>query len=142
MLRTFEVLVVTYELMSSVFIKQLSKFSRLNKIKKGHCDFTKRTMTHLEHSLSIAGVSRYIISLNFPLVGMRETTSNPGSTRKNIRLGDTVDIVQKRDQRTGKLTRGVVKDILTNSPSHPHGIKVRLQTGQVGRVQAIIKVFK
>ncbi|TFG29982.1 YwbE family protein [Candidatus Thorarchaeota archaeon] len=61
-----------------------------------------------------------------------------GSKRSNIHLGDTVDIVQKQDQRTGRLTRGVVKDILTNSSSHPHGIKVRLQTGQVGRVQSII----
>ena len=77
-----------------------------------------------------------------PHIEMRENTTKPGSSRKNIRLGDTVDIVQKRDQRTGKLTRGVVKDILTNSPSHPHGIKVRLQTGQVGRVQAIIKATK
>ncbi len=78
--------------------------------------------------------------MKFASIGMNETTKNTGSSRKNIRLGDIVDIVQKRDQRTGKLTRGVVKDILTNSPSHPHGIKVRLQTGQVGRVQAIIKV--
>ncbi len=69
---------------------------------------------------------------------MRETTQNPGSIRRNIHLGDTVDVIQKRDQRTRKLTRGIVKDILTNSASHPHGIKVRLQTGQVGRVQAII----
>ena len=73
-------------------------------------------------------------------IEMRETHTKPGTSRNNIHLGDTVDIVQKRDQRTGKLTRGVVKDILTNSPSHPHGIKVRLQTGQVGRVQVIIKV--
>ncbi|TFH00906.1 MAG: YwbE family protein [Candidatus Thorarchaeota archaeon] len=64
---------------------------------------------------------------------------NTGSRRNNIHLGDTVDIVQKMDQRTGKLTRGIVKDILTNSPNHPHGIKVRLQTGQVGRVQSVIK---
>jgi len=69
---------------------------------------------------------------------MSETTKKSGQVRRNIRLGDTVDVVQKQDQRTGKLTRGVVKDILTNSPSHPHGIKVRLQTGQVGRVQVII----
>jgi uncharacterized repeat protein (TIGR03833 family) len=62
-----------------------------------------------------------------------------GSKRSDIHLGDTVDIVQKMDQRTGKLTRGIVKNILTNSPNHPHGIKVRLQTGQVGRVQAVIK---
>jgi len=61
-----------------------------------------------------------------------------GQERKNIRAGLVVDIVLKQDQRTGKLTRGVVKDILTNSPRHPHGIKVRLVDGQVGRVQAII----
>lgn len=62
-----------------------------------------------------------------------------GRTRKNIHKGDTVDIVLKADQRTGKLTRGSVKDILTNSSFHPHGIKVRLQDGQVGRVKQIIK---
>lgn len=73
---------------------------------------------------------------------MVDITSKPGAKRRNIRLGDTVDIVQKADQRTGRLTRGIVKDILTNSFSHPHGIKVRLQTGQVGRVQAIIKATK
>ena len=49
----------------------------------------------------------------------------------------TVLIVLKQDQATGKLTRGVVKDILTSSPAHPHGIKVRLQSGEVGRVQQI-----
>jgi uncharacterized repeat protein (TIGR03833 family) len=80
--------------------------------------------------------------MKFAIIGMNETTTKTGSSRKKIHLGDTVDIVKKMDQRTGKLTRGVVKDILTNSPSHPHGIKVRLQTGQVGRVQAIIKVTK
>lgn len=73
---------------------------------------------------------------------MRKITAKPGSIRGNIRLGDTVDVVQKMDQRTGKLTRGVVKEILTNSPRHPHGIKVRLLTGEVGRVQAIIKGTK
>jgi uncharacterized repeat protein (TIGR03833 family) len=60
-----------------------------------------------------------------------------GRIRQNIRLGITVSIVLKQDQRTGKLTRGIVKDILTNSASHPHGIKVRLVDGQVGRVQKI-----
>jgi uncharacterized repeat protein (TIGR03833 family) len=74
--------------------------------------------------------------------GMCGITTKTGSNRRNIHLGDTVDIVQKQDQRTGKRTRGVVKEILTNSLSHPHGIKVRLQTGQVGRVQVIIKVTK
>lgn len=60
-----------------------------------------------------------------------------GRIRQNIRSGITVSIVLKQDQRTGKLTRGIVKDILTNSASHPHGIKVRLVDGQVGRVQKI-----
>lgn len=58
--------------------------------------------------------------------------------RKNIRAGLKVAIVLKQDQRTGKLTEGVVKDLLTNSPNHPHGIKVRLTDGQVGRVQQIL----
>ncbi|MGB8956903.1 MAG: YwbE family protein [Tumebacillaceae bacterium] len=62
-----------------------------------------------------------------------------GQNRKDIRAGLTVDIVLKVDQRTGKLTRGIVKDILTKSPTHPHGIKVRLADGQVGRVQHIIE---
>ncbi|HDR7775176.1 TPA: YwbE family protein [Bacillus tropicus] len=62
-----------------------------------------------------------------------------GQKRSNIAPGLEVDIVLKQDQRIGKLTRGIVKDILTNSPSHPHGIKVRLQDGQVGRVQNIVQ---
>ncbi|MDB5085629.1 MAG: hypothetical protein JWN30_2515 [Bacilli bacterium] len=62
-----------------------------------------------------------------------------GQVRSNIRPGLEVDIVLKQDQPSGKLTRGIVKDILTNSAQHPHGIKVRLTNGQVGRVQAIIK---
>ena len=58
--------------------------------------------------------------------------------RKNIRPGIKVAIVLKQDQRTGRRTVGTVKDILTNSPTHPHGIKVRLTDGQVGRVQEIL----
>lgn len=58
--------------------------------------------------------------------------------RINIKPGLKVNIILKSDQRTNKLTEGIVKDILTNSPSHPHGIKVRLQDGQVGRVQEIL----
>ena len=58
--------------------------------------------------------------------------------RINIKQGLNVDIVLKQDQRSGKLTNGIVKDILTNSPFHPHGIKVRLTSGEVGRVQNII----
>lgn len=62
-----------------------------------------------------------------------------GQNRNDIFPGIEVYIVLKKDQRSGKRTRGIVKDILTNSSFHPHGIKVRLQNGQVGRVQEIIK---
>jgi uncharacterized repeat protein (TIGR03833 family) len=61
-----------------------------------------------------------------------------GQTRSDIKPGITVMIVLKQDQRTGKLTKGVVYDILTSSPNHPHGIKVRLMDGQVGRVKEIV----
>lgn len=62
-----------------------------------------------------------------------------GNYRKNIKPGVEVLIIQKKDQGTGKLTEGIVKRILTNSPNHPHGIKVLLETGEVGRVQKIIE---
>jgi uncharacterized repeat protein (TIGR03833 family) len=62
-----------------------------------------------------------------------------GQNRKDIKPGLKVEIVMKQDQRSGKRTRGVVKDILTSSAHHPHGIKVRLETGEVGRVQEIIE---
>jgi uncharacterized repeat protein (TIGR03833 family) len=58
--------------------------------------------------------------------------------RKDIRPGLRVAIVLKQDQRSGKLTEGVVRDLLTKSPTHPHGIKVRLEDGQVGRVKALL----
>jgi len=58
-----------------------------------------------------------------------------GTERSRIRPGVEVQIVQKQHQRTGLLTRGVVRDVLTKSPTHPHGIKVRLETGEVGRVK-------
>ena len=58
--------------------------------------------------------------------------------RESIRVGLEVDIVMKEDQKTGQLTRGIVADILTNSQFHPHGIKVRLESGEVGRVKNII----
>jgi uncharacterized repeat protein (TIGR03833 family) len=62
-----------------------------------------------------------------------------GRNRKNINIGDEVEIVQKHHQRTGELTEGFVKRILTNSPNHPHGIKVMLETGEVGRVKNILE---
>ncbi|MCQ4937325.1 MULTISPECIES: YwbE family protein [Anaerotignum] len=61
-----------------------------------------------------------------------------GQNRSNVKIGATVKIVLKADQRTGKLTEGTVKKILTNSPTHPHGIKVMLDDGQVGRIQEIL----
>jgi len=61
-----------------------------------------------------------------------------GTKRANIRPGSHVRIVLKQDQRSGALTEGIVKDILTKSSTHPHGIKVRLQNGQVGRVKEIL----
>ncbi len=61
-----------------------------------------------------------------------------GQHRQDIRAGLRVSIVLKEDQRTGKRTEGVVRDILTNSPNHPHGIKVVLESGLVGRVQEIL----
>ncbi|ASS73716.1 hypothetical protein CIG75_01130 [Tumebacillus algifaecis] len=61
-----------------------------------------------------------------------------GQNRKDIHPGLEVDIILKQDQRTGKTTRGIVKDILTSSPTHTRGIKVRLQDGQVGRVKTIL----
>lgn len=70
---------------------------------------------------------------------MKRGNTMNGQQRSNIKQGLEVDIVLKKDQRTNKLTRGIVKDILTNSPNHPHGIKVRLEDGQVGRVKNIIQ---
>ena len=74
------------------------------------------------------------ISVNFEL----KNKIMDGQRRENIKIGSEVEIVLKKDQTTGKLTRGIVAEILTSSIFHPHGIKVRLENGQVGRVQNII----
>ena len=60
-----------------------------------------------------------------------------GTRRSDIKLGSRVKVVQKQDQRSGKLTEGTVREILTNSATHPHGIKVRLASGVVGRVKVV-----
>ncbi len=62
-----------------------------------------------------------------------------GTNRAEIKRGVKVMIVLKKDQQSGKLTEGVVRDILTSSPTHPHGIKVRLESGEVGRVKKILE---
>lgn len=64
--------------------------------------------------------------------------SNLGTIRSNIKAGLRVNIVLKKDQRSGQLTEGIVKDLLTKSPNHHHGIKVRLEDGQVGRVKDLL----
>ncbi len=61
-----------------------------------------------------------------------------GKNRKHIKIGSKVAVVQKQDQRSGKLTSGIVKRLLTNSTTHPHGIKVMLECGIVGRVKKIL----
>ncbi|MCR9288196.1 MAG: YwbE family protein [Bacteroidetes bacterium] len=61
-----------------------------------------------------------------------------GRKRKNVQIGFLVEIVEKQNQRSGELTEGLVKRILTNSSTHPHGIKVKLDTGEVGRVKRVI----
>ena len=61
-----------------------------------------------------------------------------GTNRAEIKAGARVRVVQKQDQRSGRLTEGIVRDILTKSGSHPHGIKVRLESGIVGRVKEIL----
>lgn len=62
-----------------------------------------------------------------------------GNKRSDVKPGLLVNIIQKHHQRTGELTEGIVKSLLTNSANHPHGIKVRLETGEVGRVQEILE---
>ena len=66
-------------------------------------------------------------------------TKITGTVRTNIHIGDEVEIVQKHHQRTDEITEGIVKRILTKSPKHPHGIKVMLETGEVGRVKWVIE---
>lgn len=68
-----------------------------------------------------------------------ENKNQDGKMRSAIKVGSLVNIVQKMDQRSGELTEGYVKRILTNSPNHPHGIKVLLETGEVGRVKNILE---
>jgi uncharacterized repeat protein (TIGR03833 family) len=68
-----------------------------------------------------------------------ESMAADGTRRENVKPGSNVKIVLKNDQRTGRLTEGVVRDLLTNASFHPHGIKVRLTDGQVGRVKEIIE---
>ncbi len=71
------------------------------------------------------------------MVDLLEKNTMNGQKRSDIKVGLEVKIVLKQDQRTGTLTEGIVSDILTKSPQHPHGIKVRLSSGNIGRVKEI-----
>ena len=70
---------------------------------------------------------------------MEEKEKTGGQNRQNIRIGSHVEVVQKQNQRSGRLTEGVVARILTKSPKHPHGIKVMLESGIVGRVKWVVE---
>ena len=72
-------------------------------------------------------------------MGGNESGIMNGTSRMDIKSGLRVLIVLKKDQRSGKLTEGIVRDILTKSPTHPHGIKVRLEGGEIGRVKKVIE---
>jgi len=69
-----------------------------------------------------------------------EQANQDGRNRKNIQIGCTVEIVQKQHQRTGELTEGIVKRLLTKSSNHPHGIKVQLESGEIGRVKKVLSL--
>jgi uncharacterized repeat protein (TIGR03833 family) len=84
------------------------------------------------------GLKHVFNSPTIPVIPMNTEADDAGTHRERIHPGLVVDVILKKDQRTGKLTRGVVQEILTNSPIHPRGIKVRLRDGQVGRVKAIV----
>ncbi|RLD65291.1 MAG: YwbE family protein [Bacteroidetes bacterium] len=68
-----------------------------------------------------------------------ENSKQTGTKRSNIQVGCLVEIVQKHHQRSGELTEGIVSRLLTKSPNHPHGIKVQLETGEVGRVKWVLE---
>lgn len=89
----------------------------------------------------LIGITLWLFSYTIKAIDMSFVKGTPmdGKDRASIYPGLEVQIVQKQDQGSGALTRGIVKDILTNSPNHPHGIKVRLESGEIGRVQEIIK---
>ena len=72
-------------------------------------------------------------------MGGNESGIMNGTSRMDIKSGLRVLVVLKKDQRSGKLTEGIVRDILTKSPTHPHGIKVRLEGGEIGRVKKVIE---
>lgn len=78
-------------------------------------------------------------SLEISYLSKMEGNLKDGRQRSNIKVGLFVEIVQKQHQRSGELTEGVVKRLLTKSPNHPHGIKVQLETGEVGRVKNILE---
>ncbi len=114
----------------SCFVRfSLRKAASLRERDKNDQDTTVR-LYFFKFKVVFSNVHFYIL-LNLP------SAMNNGTVRANIKEGLNVGIVLKADQRTGKITQGIVKRILTNSSTHPHGIKVQLTDGQVGRVKEI-----
>jgi uncharacterized repeat protein (TIGR03833 family) len=85
----------------------------------------------------VASVAWNFVAFSYNTKGVSGGQFMDGTRRSDIVPGLRVSIVLKKDQKTGRLTKGTVKDILTNSPTHTHGIKVRLESGEVGRVKEI-----
>ena len=101
-----------------------------------HAEYLIYARTVIDDSIVIMCIEDPESSISYEITraGMQ-----PHQQRDKIKPGTQVNVVMKKHQRTGKLTEGIVKNILTNSSYHPHGIKVRLTDGKVGRVQSIIK---
>ena len=99
---------------------------------------TKNTFEVNNRSFILSKQIEIAFDLKISIQNTMENSQPDGKKRKDIAVGLEVEIVQKQDQRSGDLTDGVVKRILTKSPNHPHGIKVQLETGEVGRVKNIL----
>ncbi|MGZ2368401.1 YwbE family protein [Ancylomarina sp. YFZ004] len=99
---------------------------------------TKNTFEVNNRSFILSKQIEIAFDLKISIQNTMENSQPDGKKRKDITVGLEVEIVLKQDQRSGDLTDGVVKRILTKSPNHPHGIKVQLETGEVGRVKNIL----
>lgn len=97
----------------------------------------KYLITYLHLSILWTRIKYHLCDIKDSMCFMKDNSPG-GQIRKKIQIGSMVEIVQKKDQQSGELTEGFVKRILTKSPNHPHGIKVMLATGEVGRVKNIL----
>jgi len=86
----------------------------------------------------VVGPQEHFVQFSGTYISADKVKVMNDANRLKVKPGQHVRIVLKKDQRSGKLTKGIVKDILTNSPTHPHGIKVRLESGEIGRIKEIL----